>query len=285
VDRRPFKRTVYDALSFAPGFQEFLRGPFREFLKRPFTDRAILSILDSPLIHLAYGLSKRDRIDLGRAMVRIHSRIHSTNVWEWLLFVSMKILACPPPPELPGDLIECGTYKGGSAASLSLLCRIVGRKLKVYDSFQGLPPARLGDRQASYFQTGEYCGTLEEVRQNISRYGAIECCDFVEGWFEDTLPGLNSPVLAAFIDVVQEDSLDTCVRHIWPNLTEEGYIFLAECGEMDYLALFWSEKWWRKHFNRTPPGLAGGRAESFGYTMKSMSGYWSYYPDEEVRCD
>ena len=122
------------------------------------------------------------------------------------------------------------------------------------------------------------------MRRNIRKHGAIECCEFVEGWFEDTLPGLRSPVLSAFLDVVQEDALDTCVRRIWPNLVEDGYIFLAECGEMDYLALFWSEKWWRKRFNRTPPGLVGGRAESFGYTMKSMSGHWTYYPDEEVRC-
>lgn len=282
---RSFNKIVYDALSFAPGFREFLRGPFRELLRRPVTDRAIVTILNSSLIHPAYGLSKRDRIDLGRALIRNHNRIPSTNGWEWLLAVALKILEMPPLSELPGDVIECGAYKGASAASLSLVCRITGRKLSVYDSFQGLPPARPGDRQAAYFPTGDYCGTLEEVQSNIRKYGAIECCEFVEGWFEDTLPGLKSPVLAAFIDVVQEDSLATCVRHIWPNLVEDGYIFLAETGETDYVALFWSEKWWRKHFNRTPPGMVGARDESFGYTMKSMSGYWDYYSEEEGRCD
>jgi hypothetical protein len=263
-ENRSFKRAAYDALAFAPGLQAFLGGPFREFLRMPLTDRAIADILNSPLIHPAYGLSRRDGIALGRAMVRIHNRLPTTNVWEWMLRVGLKILECPPPSELPGDVIECGAYKGASAASLSLVCRITGRRLRVYDSFQGLPPARLGDRQASYFKEGEYCGTLEEVRQNIGRYGAIERCEFVPGWFEETLPGLKSPVLAAFLDVVQEDSLSVCVRHLWPNLVEEGYLFLAECGEMDYVALFWSEKWWRKHFDRTPPGLVGGRAESCG---------------------
>ena len=75
MERRSFKRRVYDDLSFSPGLQAFLRGPFREFLRKPRTDRAIAEILDSPLIHPAYGLSRRDKMALGRAMVRIHNRI------------------------------------------------------------------------------------------------------------------------------------------------------------------------------------------------------------------
>ena len=285
MERRSFKRAMYDALSFSPGLQGFLRGPAREFLHRPVTDRAIAAILDSQLIHPDYGLSKREKLELGRAMVRIQRCILCTNAWEWLLMIGLKILESPPPSEVPGDVIECGTYKGGSAASLSLVCRIVGRKLRVYDSFRGFPPARPGDREAASFEEGEYCGTLDDVQRNIGLYGAPECCEFVPGWFRDTLPGLRSPVLAAFLDVVYEDSLDTCVRQIWPNLVEDGAIFLGEYGDTDHVALFWSEKWWRRHFNRTPPGMVGGRAESFGYTVKSMSGFWSYYPDEEGRGD
>ncbi len=121
------------------------------------------------------------------------------------------------------------------------------------------------------------------MRNNVRVYGAPECCEFVEGWFEDTLPGLNAPVLAAFLDVAYDDSLATCVRHIWPILVEDGCIFMAEYGDTDHVALFWSEKWWRKYFDCTPPGMVGSRWGSFGYTTKSMSGYWSYYPDEEGR--
>lgn len=285
MDSRSLQRRAYDILSFTPGLQAFLKGPLREFLRRPATDRKIASILDSDAIHPAYRLSRRDKIALGRAFICACRCLHSTNRWDWMLAVALRILETPPPSELPGDVIECGTYKGGSAACLSLVCRIVGRRLLVCDSFQGLPSARPGDRHGPHFAEGEYLGTLKEVRESIHRYGAPECCEFVEGWLEDTLPGLRLPVVAAFLDVVLEASLDACVRGIWPRLVDEGLVFLAECGGPDFAALFWSEKWWRKHFDRTPPGMVGEGEGSFGYTTKSMSGYWSYYPDEEGRCD
>jgi hypothetical protein len=208
------------------------------------------------------------------------------------------------PPEVHGDVIECGTWKGGSATNLSLVCRIFGRKLKVYDSFEGLPEPRPGEHLAKIEAKGAFCGTLDEVRSNIRRHGAIENCEFVKGWFEDTLPELNSPVVLAFLDVDFEASLHTCVRHIWPNLVEQGYIFTDESQMTDYVALFYSEKWWSKYFDRTPPGLIGAgsglplgqfyigpwlgfeklRLQSpigVAYTQKSMSGHWTYYPDEE----
>ena len=261
----------------------------------------ILTILDSRLIHESYKMSTLKKLQLGYTMLQNTRRIPCGTPYKAHLAMAMKILETPP--EVPGDIVECGTWKGASAANLSLVCRIVGRKLKIFDSFEGLPEGRPEDRQAPYYRKGDYAGTLEEVKSNITRYGAVECCEFVKGWFEDTLPKLNSPVLLAFLDVDLESSLDTCVRHIWRNLVEDGYIFTNECVGTDYVALFYSEKWWQKNFHRTPPGLIGAgtglplgdyyigpyserddhpsqRASSGGYTKKNMSGCWTYYHDE-----
>ena len=216
------------------------------------------------------------------------------------LVMALKILEIPP--DVTGDVIECGTWKGGSAVNLSLVCKIVGRKLIIYDSFEGLPEGEPGDRQAKGYKKGDFCGTLEEVRKNIERYGAIQCCVLIKGWFEDTLVRLNAPVLLAFIDVDLESSLDTCVRCIWPNLTDGGYIFIDEFISTDYCSLFFSEKYWDKYFNRKPPGLIGAGsgvsvgnyyvgplseksdytyhlAEGVAYTRKDMSGHWTYYKE------
>ncbi|GAG44845.1 unnamed protein product, partial [marine sediment metagenome] len=148
--------------------------------------------------------------------------------------------------------------KGGSAINLSLVCRITGRKLKVYDSFEGLPDGEKGDRTATGYKKGDYLGTLEEVKMNIERYGKIEHCEFVKGWFNETLPKLDSPILLAWLDVDLEASLHTCVKHIWPNLVDNGYIFIDESIDTAYISLFYSEKWWQKYFNCSPPGLIGG---------------------------
>ena len=265
---------------------------------------SIFFILNSKNIHKLYNMSLFRKFKLGFKMFLNTHRIPTGTPYKVHLAMALKILETPP--NVPGNVIECGAWKGGSAANLSLVCRIVGRKLKVYDSFEGLPEGKSGDRQAKGYKKGDYLGTLDEVESNIRRYGAIECCEFVKGWFEDTLPKLDSPILLAFLDVDLEASLHTCVKHIWPTLVDQGYIFTDEAVGINYVALFYSEKWWRKYFNRTPPGLIGAgtglplggyyigpylerdnhplqRASTGAYTQKSMSGYWAYYPEDEVK--
>lgn len=258
-----------------------------------------LLILNSKVIHHSYKMSIFKKLKLGYQFYFNTLRIPTATSFKSHLVIALKILEMPPT--LSGCVIECGTWKGGSAVNLSLVCRIVDRELKIYDSFEGLPKGDRNDREAKHYKKGDYCGTLKEVKMNIKKYGAIECCKFVKGWFKDTLPKLNYPVLLVFIDVDLEASLDTCVRNIWPNLIDKGYIFIDEFVKLDYCALFFSEKYWKKYFRRIPPGLIGvGTGLPLGnyyvgpwsekdnhplhypnagaYIRKDMSGYWSYYP-------
>ena len=172
----------------------------------------------------------------------------------------------------------------------------------MYDSFEGLPEPKPGERLAKTEAKGAFSGTIDEVRSNIKRHGAIESCEFVKGWFDDTLPKLDSPVIVAFLDVDYEASLHTCVRYIWPNLVEQGYLFTDESGLTNYVSLFYSEKWWADYLGSTPPGLIrdgsglplgqcyiGPREEfdnsglqtsqAVGYNRKNLSGHWTYFPD------
>jgi O-methyltransferase len=259
---------------------------------------AISFILSSNRIQSSYRMGPLRKLGLGLRMLRNYLRIRTATSFKAHLAMALKLLELPP--EQPGIVVECGTWKGGSAANLSLACRIVGRKLRVYDSFQGLPPGDDLDREAVHYQPGDYVGTLDEVKRNISRYGAIEVCEFVPGLFADTLPTLNEPVALAFIDVDLESSLTTCVRTLWPNLIESGFLFIDEFLSLDYCALFWSERWWRENFDRHPPGLIGAgtglplgefyvgphaeardhpghHATAAAYTRKDFSGVWTYH--------
>ena len=260
---------------------------------------SILAILNSRRIHPAYKITWWKKLRLGTTFFLNGIRIQSGTPYKTHLAMALKLFETPP--EVAGDVIECGTWKGGSAANLSLACRIVGRKLKIFDSFEGLPAGDAMDREAPLYKRGDYAGSLEEVRANIGNYGAPECCEYVRGWFKDTLPRLNTPVILAFLDVDLEASLDCCVRYIYPHLTAAGYIFIDEVTGTDYCAIFYSERWWRENFDRTPPGLIGAgvglalgefyigpskeindhpmqHSNAGAYMRKDMSGYWSYYP-------
>ena len=62
--------------------------------------------------------------------------------------IALKILETPPDVE--GAIMECGTFKGGCAANLSIIAKITNRKLLIYDSFEGLPESVEGDREGKY---------------------------------------------------------------------------------------------------------------------------------------
>src|SRR6202789_235923 len=187
---------------------------------------SIMAILGSRRIHPAYKMGWLKKLRLGFQFFLNGIRIQTGTTYKTHLAMALKLFETPPDVE--GDVIECGTWKGGSAVNLSLACRIVGRKLRIFDSFEGLPAGDELDREAKLYKGGDWAGTLDEVRANIGRYGAPECCEYVRGWFRDTLPKLSSPVVLAFLDVDLEASLDTCVRHIYPNLTPAGHIFIDE---------------------------------------------------------
>jgi O-methyltransferase len=260
---------------------------------------AVLFILASSSIHPAYRMGFASKLWLGARMFWNTIRIRTGTSYKTHLAMALKLLEMPPG--VKGDVVECGTWKGGSAANLSLVCRIVGRKLRIFDSFEGLPAGEEGDREAPYYRPGDYCGTLPEVKRNLQRFGAIEVCEFHQGWFKDTLPKLDTPVVLAFLDVDLEASLDTCVRNLWPRLVDNGYIFIDECVGVGYCALFFSERYWKTYFDRTPPGMIGAgtglplgeyyigpwseskahpaqHPNAGAYTRKDMSGFWSYYP-------
>jgi len=242
------------------------------------------------------------KFKLGLKMYRNTKHIKTGTSFKAHLVMALKLLEIPP--DIKGDVIECGCWKGGSSTNLSLICDIVGRKLKLYDSFEGLPEPDPNERCDKPDSKKWFRGTLDEVKDNIRRYGVYDRCEFYKGWFKDTLPDLTGPVVLAFLDVDYESSLHDCVLNIWPHLTEKGYMFVDDCLLMDICALFYSEKYWQKYFNRTPPGLIGagtglalgefyigpfdklfgvqGFQQTTGaaYTRKDFSGHWTYYPDE-----
>ncbi len=273
-------RKVYEAISF----------PLTVYVL--FNDRQIQA---------EYKLSWIKKYRLAYKMYRNCKKVFAATPYQSHLIMAVKLFQIPS--EVKGVVVECGSFKGGSAANLSLACEVVGRELIVYDSFEGLPQPEPNDRYAQPSFAGWFRGELDEVKANITRLGAIDQCTFRKGWFKDTLPQHREPIVACFVDVDFQSSLVDCIVNLWPHLTGRGYLFMDEYTRLDYCALFYSEKFWRKYFDTQPPGLLGigsgvpvgnyfagpywtqppqQSPASVAYTRKDFNGYWAYYPDEEV---
>jgi hypothetical protein len=270
------------------------------------TPLAIVFLTFSRKVQPEYGMTWPRRIWLGVRFWRNYSRVTSGTNWRAHLVMAVKLLEISP--KVQGAVVECGCWKGGATVNLSLIAKITGRELMVYDSFEGLPPPTPGDPIAERsfrngFVPGVFGGALEEVQDNVSRYGAIEACSFHKGWFKDTLPHHKGPIVMAFWDVDYYASLHDCLLNLWPSIIDRGFVFLDEYRDVPYCSVFYSEKYWSKYFSCAPPGLVGigtgvqvgmyftdptvgmgvprlQSGESIAYCRKGDRSIWEYYPDE-----
>lgn len=227
------------------------------------------------------------KVKLAYTMARNRRKINTASHFLEHLVMAMQILKVPRT--LEGCVVECGSYKGGSAANLSLVCALCERQLEIFDSFEGLPAPSDVDKEhvlvaaheVHSYAKGALCGTLPEVQQNISRYGAIDCCNFNPGFFEQTLPGFSRKCILIFLDVDLVGSLETCLKQLWPLLQDGCYLFTHEAHHVEIPSVFFRENWWRANLGCDAPGLvgagtglgllpsSGGFGSALGYAVKN----------------
>jgi O-methyltransferase len=208
------------------------------------------------------------------------------------------------PPETEGGVVECGVWKGASSASLSLVCDLVGRKLWVCDSFAGLPDEGMQRHTGmhtgvyGYYRPGMFTGSLDEVKRHIAQYGAPGVCQYVTGFFEESLAAVPGPLAMAFLDVDLAGSTRDCLRQLWPKLAEGATVYCDDAGDLDVVKVYFDEPWWRDTLGCAAPGLVGSGCglplspaySSIGYTRKITRfdpAQWRrmpflHYPEDEA---
>jgi hypothetical protein len=96
--------------------------------------------------------------------------------------------------------------------------------MHIFDSFEGLPPA-----PGSGYEAGQYAGSLEEVRDHVSRFGAREVVDFHKGFFADTFRDWRPPqLMCLWMDVDLEVSARDLMV-VADQLSPEATLFSHEC--------------------------------------------------------
>lgn len=187
-----------------------------------------------------------------------------------------------------GDFIECGCYAGGSSAKLSLVAKLLDRKLLVFDSFEGLPAVdqynlkdqhcRRDSNWVTDWTEGRYAARMDEVQHNIEKYGDVSRCSFVKGWFSDTLTSDNLPnqIAFAFADVDLANSARDCFTALWPILSDRGVYVTHDTAYIKVLLEIYNPKLWRDQFKSIPPVLFGA-----GFGVCNDSPHIGYMVKEE----
>jgi hypothetical protein len=137
-----------------------------------------------------------------------------------------------------GDLVECGTARGGSAALLGLAMKDCGldRILWVFDTFAGLPPPTVADPdyEIAVRYTGTSRGELADVTSLFERLGIRAHARLVKGRFEETLPRCEVGAIAVLhIDGDWYESVKVCLDTLYDRVSSGGIIQIDDYGHWE----------------------------------------------------
>lgn len=126
---------------------------------------------------------------------------------------------------LPGDFLECGVYKGGTARLLAERLANSNKRLHLFDTFSGMPKTGPDD----FHSEGDFADTsLAAVRSHVAHGDRVE---FHPGRIPETfVAGDMSPIAFAHIDVDIHRSIIDCCEHIYPRLVPGGVMIFDDYG-------------------------------------------------------
>ena len=214
-------------------------------------------------------LHRAERKRLVRRLNRTSCRVNSPHSQTEMLKIIGEMLALPP--SVAGCFVEAGCFKGSSTSKFSLAAAIMGRRLVVFDSFEGIPENEEDHGWSSglQFPEGSYAGALEEVKANIEKHGNLDCCEFKKGWFDDTMPSFSEPVAIVYVDVDLASSTRTCVKYLYPLLSKGG-VFFSQDGHLPLVVdVFADDAFWASEVGCSRPTIEGLGSEKLITIRKS----------------
>lgn len=148
---------------------------------------------------------------------------------------------------IPGSIVECGVWKGGSMMAVAKTLIHCGerRSLFLCDTFDGMPPPSDGDRDFSGVDASTCMaredkatspiwayGPLEEVEANMQSTGyPKELIHYVVGRVEETIPAAAPREIAILrLDTDWYESTRHELEHLYPRLSVGGILIIDDYG-------------------------------------------------------
>ena len=137
-----------------------------------------------------------------------------------------------------GCVVECGVWRGGMSAGMAEVLG-PGREYFLFDSFEGLPPAKehLDGAEALKWQQDtkgetyfDNCRAPIEFAERAMRLSGVPKYTLVKGWFEETLPGFvpPKPIAILRIDGDWYESTTTALESLFKHLAPQGIVIVDD---------------------------------------------------------
>ncbi|SRX82255.1 Macrocin-O-methyltransferase [Methylacidiphilum infernorum V4] [Mycolicibacterium parafortuitum] len=140
--------------------------------------------------------------------------------------------------DVPGDLIECGVWRGGACILMRGVLAAYGddtRRVWLADSFQGVPRSDPDNYKADKgiradFAAGILGVSEDEVKANFERYGLLDDqVRFLPGWFKDTLA--DAPIESIAVLRLDGDLYESTIQALdalYPRLSPGGFCIVDD---------------------------------------------------------
>lgn len=147
--------------------------------------------------------------------------------------------------DIPGAIVECGVWRGGSALLAALTLRHIAaeRPIYLYDTFEGMTEpsaadvdvegAQANDYIAEYADDGKWCyASLQEVQELFHRHGFGDQIVFVPGDVADTIPARApaEPIAILRLDTDWYESTRLEMDLLYPRLSSGGVLIVDDYG-------------------------------------------------------
>ena len=150
---------------------------------------------------------------------------------------------------IPGDVVECGVWRGGSSMMAALAMREARdlRRLWLFDTFEGMPKPGEYDRDLTGVDSkieyerrhaeegGWNYASLQDVQANMARIGYDDSLlTFVKGLVEETIPATSPERIALLrLDTDFYESTRHELLHLWPRLAPGGVLIIDDYGHFE----------------------------------------------------
>jgi O-methyltransferase len=149
---------------------------------------------------------------------------------------------------IPGDIVECGVWRGGNSMAMALALRKqadTSRRLFLYDTFAGMTAATAADVDdrgqraeailagAAKTEGGAWAiASLEDVKRNMHVTGyPDDHFIFVQGPVEQTLTRTSPDHIAVLrLDTDWYESTKVEMEHLYPRLAVGGVLIIDDYG-------------------------------------------------------
>jgi len=135
---------------------------------------------------------------------------------------------------IPGDFVECGSWKCGTLGFMSLYSRSIGLQKKIhgFDSFEGMPEPIDIDGNDSRQWTGKLAVSIDEAYENLRAMNASGVT-LHKGFFEKTLSQNKfsiDKISILRVDCDWYSSTKTCLEELYDLVSPNGFIIIDDYG-------------------------------------------------------